>query len=54
VAAAAGTTAFGGSDVMADSDELMPEGTDELMDEDAEADLDLGGDEGPDDDLDGM
>jgi hypothetical protein len=37
---------------MADNDELIPEGTDELMDEDA--DLDLGGDEGPDDDLDGM
>ena len=30
----------------------MPEGTDELMDEDE--DLDLGGDEGPDDDLEGM
>jgi hypothetical protein len=32
----------------------MAEGADELLDEDGDVELDLGGDEGPDDDLDGM
>jgi hypothetical protein len=40
-------------DTDAESEELMPLGNDELIDEDA--DLDLGGDEGGgDDDLEGM
>ena len=42
-------------DTGGEHEELMPIGTDELMDVDTDADLDLGGDEnGGDDDLEGM
>lgn len=42
-------------DTGAENEEMMPLGNDELIDEDADADLDLGGDEGGgDDDLEGM
>ena len=38
-----------------ENEEILPLGNDELIDEDADLDLDLGGDEGGgDDDLDGM
>ena len=38
-------------DTGADNDEMIPLGTDELMDEDADSELDLGGE---DDDIEGM